>query len=130
MNLKWLHLKYGWVFKWNWVLGWLRLEGGQVRENKSFWKTVYINPLKLKTHVFRGLASRKVTREKCLWRKKLFAGRLYSQNNSETIAKVSVWFLCFHDFVLTHFRGKCLVASFSRKSLWRSFLMKNIKNAI
>ena len=35
----------------------------------------------------------------------------------ETIAKVSVWILCFHHFALIHFCGKSLVARFSRKCL-------------
>ena len=56
--------------------------------------------------------------------------------NRKTVAKVSVWILCFHYFALTHFRGKSLVVSFSQKCLWRSFwrttqkciLKKNLKH--
>ena len=39
----------------------------------------------------------------------------------ETVMKVSIWILYFHFFALTHFRGKSLVARFSRKCLWRDF---------
>ena len=64
-------------------MGCLRLEGGEVRENKWVWKIVYISPLKLKNTRFFELASHEITREKCLWRIKLFAGRPYPRNTRD-----------------------------------------------
>ena len=54
-----------------------------MRENKWVWKIVYISPLKLKNTRFFELASHEITREKCLWRIKLFAGRPYPRNTRD-----------------------------------------------
>ena len=105
------------------------------RKTSDFEKTIYISPLKLKIRVFRGLASHKITYEKCLQSTKLFAGRLYSWNSRETIVIASVWNFKISRFPLTSFHGKLLVTSFSRKCLWISFwrttqkciLNKNLK---
>ena len=127
MIWKWFTLEICRVFKGKSVWGWERHEGGEKRENRMYLKICHISPLKLKTHVFHGLPSCEVTLEKCLWSTKFFMGKHYSQDSHELVAKVFAWNSVFSHFALNHFHRKCLVTSFSRKSLWRSFWWKTWK---
>ena len=61
-------------FDWKSILGQERFKWGNEREIENVLKIYHISPIKLKTHVFRGLDSRKITREKHHWSTKLFVG--------------------------------------------------------
>ena len=63
-------------FEWKMILGWEGFERGSVREIESF-KNCHICYVKLKTHVFCGLGSRKISREKHKsFREKLLIAKL------------------------------------------------------
>ena len=90
-------------------------------------KICHISPLKLKTHIFRGLHTHEVTCVKSSKVQNLFCGKSLvakqSQDNRESLCVNFV----FSSFVLTYFRKKHFVTSFSWKCLWRSFWRKHEK---
>ena len=105
----------GFERKTTWV--WERFEWGKGRELKSVLKFYHISHIKLKTRVFCGLH----TRKKHIWSTKLsreaFSREIVARQSRKSLSEI----LCFPVFALTSFCRKSLVASFSRKCLWRSF---------
>ena len=51
-------------FKWKVILGWEGFERGSAREKQSVWKNCHTRYMKLETHIFRGLDSHEISREK------------------------------------------------------------------
>ena len=100
--------------------------GGKVRENRMCLKICHINPIKLKTCVFRGLQSREVTREKCLWSTKLLTKRLFSWDSHKSFYLK----FCVFTFCLNSFLWEVLSREFLAKIPLKKFLMKHMKNAI
>ena len=97
-----------------------------MREIGCVWKTVYINPLKLKIRVFCRLASREVTCKKCLWSTKLFAGKHYLRDSCESFCLK----FCVFTFCLYSFSREVLSRELLAKIPLKKFLIKNMKQAI
>ena len=122
MILKWLHLKYGWVFLVKLSFGLVEAWGRPSEGKQEFLKNCLHQPFKTKKTRFSWVSFLQSYSWKMPLKHKTFRGF-----TCKTVAKVSIWILCFQYFALTHFHGKSLVMSFSWKCLWKTFWWKTRK---
>ena len=84
-------------FEWKMILGWEGFERGSAREIESF-KNRHICYIKLKTHVFRGLGSREISREKHKsFREKLLVVKQSQDSRNILCMKLKIFSFCLED---------------------------------